>query len=147
MRTKRILGMTFVVVVSAFVFIYATKTFAEPPVSGGERGSLLMRLDKDGDGQISKEEYLAKHNERFESLDENNDGYIDENEAITARRQPGAHGFIKKFDKDNDGKVSKEEFSGPDEKFDGLDENQDGYIDNSEAVGARPVPRKKAGRR
>ena len=41
--------------------------------------------------------------------------------------------FIQKYDKDNDGKLSKEEFSGSDQAFSNLDKNQDGYIDKNEA--------------
>lgn len=41
--------------------------------------------------------------------------------------------FIQNFDKNNDGKVSKEEFPGPDKVFEDHDKNQDGYLDESEA--------------
>ena len=41
--------------------------------------------------------------------------------------------FIQKYDKDNDGKLSKEEFPGSDKAFSNLDKNQDGYIDKDEA--------------
>jgi len=41
--------------------------------------------------------------------------------------------FIQNFDKNDDGKVSKDEFPGPDKAFDRLDKNQDGYVDASEA--------------
>jgi hypothetical protein len=41
--------------------------------------------------------------------------------------------FIEAEDKDKDGKVSKEEFGGPDTLFDEWDKNKDGFIDLSEA--------------
>jgi hypothetical protein len=50
----------------------------------------------------------------------------------------GSGNFIQNFDKDGDGKVSKEEFTGPDKVFDLHDKNQDGYIDESEAPQGRP---------
>lgn len=41
--------------------------------------------------------------------------------------------FIKAEDADGDGKVSKDEFKGPDTMFDGWDKNKDGFIELSEA--------------
>jgi len=45
--------------------------------------------------------------------------------------------FLQMFDKDQDGKVSKDEFPGRDERFDRVDENQDGFIEKSE-INKRP---------
>ena len=42
-------------------------------------------------------------------------------------------GFINRFDKNNDGRVSRKEFTGPDRAFNRLDKNDDGYIDKNEA--------------
>ena len=46
---------------------------------------------------------------------------------------PQGGSFIQRFDSDNDGNVSKDEFPGPDEVFNRLDKNKDGYINESEA--------------
>ncbi|HUT89722.1 MAG TPA: DUF1566 domain-containing protein [Thermoguttaceae bacterium] len=40
--------------------------------------------------------------------------------------------FVRRLDRDGDGKVSREEFDGPAEAFDHLDANQDGYLSDSE---------------
>ena len=45
--------------------------------------------------------------------------------------------FIKRLDKNADGKVSKSEFDGPSRAFKRLDKNGDGYIDSSEAPQGR----------
>ncbi|OPX41797.1 MAG: hypothetical protein B1H13_00025 [Desulfobacteraceae bacterium 4484_190.3] len=41
--------------------------------------------------------------------------------------------FIEKFDQNKDGKVTKDEFLGPDQVFDRFDQNKDGLIDKGEA--------------
>jgi hypothetical protein len=58
--------------------------------------------------------------------------------------QPGQRGsqFINQFDRNGDGRVSKQEFSGPDRVFRNLDRNNDGYIDASEAPVGGQRPRK-----
>ena len=53
--------------------------------------------------------------------------------------------FIQNFDKNDDGKVSKEEFPGPDKVFELHDKNQDGYIDEGEAPKGPPPGDKKGG--
>lgn len=54
--------------------------------------------------------------------------------------------FIEAEDADKDGKVSKEEFGGPDTMFDGLDKNTDGYIELSEAPTAESMQGMMGGR-
>ncbi len=55
------------------------------------------------------------------------------------QRQPGPDAkaqeskFIKEFDKNGDGRVSRDEFTGPDRLFEQFDRNKDGFIDKSEA--------------
>lgn len=46
--------------------------------SGG--GDLLERLDKDGDGELSREEFEARNRDPFDILDENEDGVLSEDE-------------------------------------------------------------------
>ena len=67
------------------------------------------------------------------------------------RKPPGPDGgggagarFIKRLDKNGDGKVSKREFDGPDHHFDRLDRNSDSYLDANEAPSG--PPRRRRGR-
>ena len=49
------------------------------------------------------------------------------------KAQAGECRFIQRFDQNQDGKVSKDEFSGPEDLFLRLDQNGDGYVDDTEA--------------
>ncbi len=54
---------------------------------------------------------------------------------ITGKGENAAQGqrFVKRLDKDGDGKVSRSEFDGPPDQFDILDKNGDGYLEADEA--------------
>ncbi len=51
--------------------------------------------------------------------------------------------FIGQFDTTNDGRVSMEEFSGPDQVFKHFDRDNDGYIDKDEAPQGPPPGRRR----
>ena len=53
------------------------------------------------------------------------------------QRGPGRMGFVKRLDRNGDGKVSPEEFDGPGDHFPVLDRNHDGFLTDDEA----PQPR------
>jgi hypothetical protein len=52
------------------------------------------------------------------------------------------HGFIKHFDRNDDGEVSKNEFDGPPDHFDHLDKDGDGVITDGEAPRGPPPQRR-----
>lgn len=56
-------------------------------------------------------------------------------------KPPTAEEFIAKLDKDGDGRVSKEEFDGPDEHFTQSDTNKDGYLSEDEVPSGPPSRR------
>lgn len=51
--------------------------------------------------------------------------------------------FIYQFDRNNDGRVSRSEFNGPERLFNRLDRNDDGFIDVDEVPEDRPSRKKK----
>ncbi|MDP6044176.1 MAG: DUF1566 domain-containing protein [Phycisphaerae bacterium] len=55
--------------------------------------------------------------------------------------------FIKRLDKNGDGKISKREFDGPDRHFDHMDKNSDGYLQGSEIPTGPPNRRSPSGQR
>jgi Ca2+-binding EF-hand superfamily protein len=123
-----------------------------PHVQGGESGIEFMnRFDLNKDGKISHDEweavkpstlYRLKH---WPEYDINKDSYITmeevpekgeksepappegENTILIANQAA----FIAKFDKDQDGKLSRQEFTG--KHFDVYDKNGDGFIELEEA--------------
>jgi Ca2+-binding EF-hand superfamily protein len=120
------------------------------PHHGGPE-EMFKRMDKDGDGKISKREFFAsprmarlpeeKREEIFARLDRNGDGFLAAAEIRGMRHdaeQRAREGF-RKLDTDNSGGLSFEEFSKgefaiklPEEKrrqiFDRMDTDGDGEI-------------------
>jgi hypothetical protein len=66
---------------------------------------------------------------------------LDVHGAGSQRSDPKA-AFIRRLDKDGDGKVSRKEFDGPARHFDDFDKNGDGFIDASEAPEGPPPDRR-----
>jgi Ca2+-binding EF-hand superfamily protein len=111
--------------------------------------AMIKKLDKDGDGKISKAEWLAGGRKAavFDTLDANGDGYVDAAElkaggdAIRAARDE----FVA-ADTNKDGKWSRDEWkaAGFDERvFDKLDTNKDGFVTRAELhAGAQKAKRK-----
>lgn len=121
---------------------------------------IFKKFDKNGDGQLSKEEFVAgakKIQERMKHMLHHRRPPHHARRAYrgaphcgrhacgpTAKRKPSKGkaiakkiiGRIKEADKDGDGKISKEE--APDrlkKHFDKVDKNDDGYVDKAEVRG------------
>ena len=102
-------------------------------------GRLLKRLDKNGDGQISRDEW-QKRPQVFDRIDQNHDGVITSDEAETAARNRAQHQgqsgrggrALERFDKNRDGQISRDEWQGDAAVFDRLDKNHDGVITSDE---------------
>ena len=88
----------------------------------GGGGGMMMRADTNGDGVITREEFLAQAAERFQRMDANQDGKLSGDELrgpMAARAQGGA--------------ITKEAFMAEaDARFQRLDTNHDGKITKDE---------------
>jgi len=48
---------------------------------GGEGGCGMARMDTDGNGKVTKDEFMQGHEAMFEKIDQNSDGVIDQSES------------------------------------------------------------------
>lgn len=117
---------------------------------GGRGGpGMVARLDKNGDGKVSKDEAPARMQQHFEQVDANKDGYVEQSELQAAHARRGqqggpGQGRMAHLDADKDGKVSQAEFSATVQQwFSRLDANADGAVTRDEVKAKRPHPRAK----
>jgi len=112
----------------------------------GQGVAKLKAMDKNGDGQISRDEAsahpkLAKH---FDQIDTNKDGQLSADE-LRAAHAKGAAMKLKAIDKDGDSRISRAEAEAKSprlaQNFDRLDTNKDGYLSKDELAAARGLRR------
>ncbi len=108
------------------------------------RGGMLMRADTNGDGVITRQEFMAASDARFARMDANKDG------KLTADERQGRRGgrMGATADANGDGVVTLDEQRAQAARtFDRLDRNKDGKIDASEIAAMRDAAGKMGGRR
>ncbi|MHC4731710.1 MAG: EF-hand domain-containing protein [Planctomycetota bacterium] len=102
--------------------------------SGKDSAAFLAKFDKNRDGKVSKEE--CPHERRFAEIDADGDGTLSETEikdAMDKRQREEAYDLFERLDLNRDGKITREEFTGPAAAFERLDRNNDGVIDKADA--------------
>jgi collagen type III alpha len=98
---------------------------------------MFKRLDKNGDGKITRDEAPDRMAENFDKIDKNGDGAITPDELRPPGGGQGGPGgdrpspeeMFKRLDKNGDGKITRDE--APDrmaQRFDQLDKNGDGAL-------------------
>ena len=108
----------------------------------------MHKIDTDGDGMVSKAEWLAYQEKIFEALDKNKTGIIDEKEFLTPSSEMASFAtggyargqqtkeMMHKIDTDGDGTVSHDEFIAYQTKlFDMMDKNHMGSLGPQEFLG------------
>lgn len=106
---------------------------------GGPAGPSIQRADADGDGTVSRAEFLAAAAERIEHrmqrLDENRDGALSADELPSGRR---ATARVERADANGDGVISAVEAERAASKvFDRLDRDGDGALTRDELRSGR----------
>ena len=102
-------------------------------VSRRGRGAWMQR-DADGDGKLSMDEVPPRLQERFERLDTDGDGLLDEQELAAIRGRIGGRGGgdrvarMMRADTDGDGKISREEAPPQfNRRFDAMDTDETAF--------------------
>jgi hypothetical protein len=147
--------MSPLMLISAALFV-ASLAHAEDMVSfatgGYARGLRTMaemhKIDTDGDGTVSKAEWLAYQEKVFAALDRNKTGVVDEKEFLSpssdmATFATGGYArglqtkaMMHKIDTDGDGTVSHNEFIAYQSKvFDMMDKSKNGSLGPQEFLG------------
>ncbi len=112
---------------------------APPPPHGRPFDDLPAEFDTDNDGRLSSDEFPGPA-DHFDALDSDGDGFLSADELQQGRPGNSDDRGFEKDDTDQDGMVSLEEFSGPEDMFDRLDTDGDGYITQEEIRQFHPRP-------
>jgi hypothetical protein len=130
-----------------FLFVLSIIPFAAYCETAGDTGSaddFIRLFDKNGDNKVSRLEF-SRPAEEFDEFDKDKNGFLEADETpkgpssgghgkgvISGAGMPGM-GFIRKYDRTGDDKVSKKEYPRPYKEFNSLDKDSDGFIDINEA--------------
>ena len=85
-------------IIAALSSLLALPALAEKPMDGqgqhqGKSGGkhhgqkMMEKFDLDGDGRINKAEFMALHDEKFDRMDSNSDGFIEPEERKAHHQQ------------------------------------------------------------
>ena len=104
---------------------------------GGGQGQRFEKMDTNGDGSLTVDEFVGAATSRFDKADTNSDGVLSKDELVQRmmrkRLEHRAERMIKRMDYNGDGKVTKDEIESRTRKrFALMDGNDDGKVDKSE---------------
>jgi len=146
----------------AVVALLVAGTYAAlaQPGGNGQGADFFDRLDTNKDGKIDADEFKGP-DEAFARMDANDDGAITRDELTAGGDQAGGlrarqrdvdpaqrwQTMLQRFDANQDGKISSEEFQGRQEVLRFLDANNDNVITEEEALQAGNRTRNQGGDR
>jgi Ca2+-binding EF-hand superfamily protein len=106
-----------------------------------DESMLIQRFDQDADGLVSPDEFPGDP-DQFQFLDKNGDGYLEAAEAPgrSSHNQRHPQALLARFDANEDGLLSEDEFPGPEDHFNRLDTDADGFLSQAELTAGRPGP-------
>jgi Ca2+-binding EF-hand superfamily protein len=83
---KKIITMI-LMLLGAVTLLGNNDAFAKGPHGHMKVGQYFEAMDTDKDGKISKDEHMAKHEERFKAVDTDNDGFLTREECRKTREE------------------------------------------------------------
>ena len=128
-------SMTFLAAAAVTATAFALPVHAQG-VTAQDAGAIISRADANGDGNVSKAEFLARRSEAFEDLDADGSGGLTQSEfefAVSERVKRFSGRAFGKVDTDGNGAISQSEWDqNPPRAFDKLDRNGDGVLSPAE---------------
>ena len=119
-------------------------SFAAGQDQGRQGGfQMLLNSDANGDGVVTREEFLAARSAMFARIDLNHDGVLDRSDLDKIKRfrpqaADKAQALITELDLNHDGQVTSAELkNAPTPVFDRFDGNHDGRLDQGELAKVR----------
>lgn len=124
----------------AYLFTSALTLIALPACAQGvtsqDAATLVGQADTNGDGNVSKAEFLERRSEAFQDLDADRSGSLTAAEfelAVSLRMKRFSSRAFAKVDTDGNGVISQAEWDqSPPRAFDKLDKNSDGVLTSTE---------------
>jgi Ca2+-binding EF-hand superfamily protein len=105
---------------------------------GRMQESALLEADRDGDGSVTRSEFMQHRADRFRRMDRNGDGVLSADDlGRLARFRREAAGrfrdFVRQADRNGDGRLTQDELrEAPAPAFDRLDADGNGRLDAGE---------------
>ena len=125
-------------------FVVATMAFSMPGAARAQDvAAAFSGADANGDGLVSRAEFVAARTARFSQLDFNRDGVISRDDFTTILRfRPRAGAMLDQLmttaDANHDGRITCAEYlAAPTPVFDRIDTNHDGLVDQVELAAGR----------
>jgi Ca2+-binding EF-hand superfamily protein len=142
-RTTTLAMLTTLPVAVLSIAAFAQSAAPAPDSRPSFFGHMLEKMDTNGDGRISLEEYLASATARFKAMDTKNTGSIDaiqlaNSPAVAKRVMRRAATVVARLDKTGDGYITKEEFlAAATKRFARLDKDSNGKLTLDELSAGR----------
>lgn len=123
---------------SALMALTAAPVFGATETPGQSDATQFDRIDANGDGKISKEEFDKARDARYDAFDTNDDGVLSIPEVAVInkpwlQKERGASDLVPWVDNDGNGAMDQAEFAeSAGQRFTALDADQDGALNSAE---------------